>query len=145
MGTGRAFLFNFHYSVTWGIFSVLIFLFIFLRGIINVTFFDIKDVESDRARGLKTLPLLLGREATFKFLNALNIFSFIPLVIGVYFGIIPAFGLSLLVFYLYDFYYLRKARNVSDKSLRMISYTLADAEFILWPIVLLIGRAVFNF
>lgn len=140
-----AFLFNFHYSVTWGVFSVLMFLFIFLRGIINVTFFDIKDVESDRARGLKTLPVLLGRDTTLKFLNVLNIFSFIPLILGVYFGIIPAFGLALLVFYLYDFYYLRKARSVNDKSLRMISYTLADAEFIIWPVVLLLARSFLGF
>lgn len=139
-----AFLFNFHYSVNWDIFSILMFLFIFLRGIINVTFFDIKDIESDMARGLKTLPVLLGRETTLRFLNALNIFSFIPLAIGVYLGIIPVFGLSLLVFYFYDSYYLRKARIVNDKSLRWISYTLADAEFIIWPIVLLLGRALFH-
>lgn len=139
-----AFLFNFHYSVTWGVFSVLMFSFIFLRGIINVTFFDIKDVESDSARGLKTLPVLLGRETTLEFLNVLNIFSFIPLILGVYFNIIPAFGLSLLVFYFYDLYYLRKARVVNDKNLRMISYTLADAEFIIWPVVLLLGKAIFG-
>lgn len=139
-----AFLFNFHYSIRWGIFSVLIFLFIFLRGIINVTFFDIKDIESDMARGLKTLPVLLGRETTLRFLNALNVFSFIPLLIGVYLGIIPEFGLSLLIFYFYDLYYLRKARIVNEKSLRMISYTLADAEFIIWPLVLLIARALLH-
>ena len=57
------------------------FLFIFLRGIINVTFFDIKDIESDGARGLKTLPVMLGRERTLKFLHWLNIFAFIPLFI----------------------------------------------------------------
>jgi 4-hydroxybenzoate polyprenyltransferase len=138
-----AFFFNFHYSLSWDIFSVLMFLFIFLRGIINVTFFDIKDIESDGARGLKTLPVMLGRERTLKFLHILNIFAFIPLFVGIYAGIIPAFALTLIVFYFYDFYYLKKADVANPKGLRMISYTLADAEFILWPIVLIIGKVLF--
>jgi 4-hydroxybenzoate polyprenyltransferase len=138
-----AFFFNFHYMLSWGLFSVLMFLFIFLRGIINVTFFDIKDISSDMARGLKTLPVMLGRERTMLFLHALNVLAFIPLVLGVYIGKIPLFGLSLFVFYFYDLYYLKKANVASKKGLRMISYTLADAEFILWPLILIIGRAIF--
>jgi 4-hydroxybenzoate polyprenyltransferase len=138
-----AFFFNFHYMLSWGLFSVLMFLFIFLRGIINVTFFDIKDISSDKARGLKTLPVLLGKDRTMLFLHALNIFAFIPLVLGVYLGKIPLFGLSLFAFYFYDLYYLKKADAASKKGLRMISYTLADAEFILWPLILIIGRAIF--
>ena len=138
-----AFIFNFHYQLSWGLFSVLIFLFIFLRGIINVTFFDIKDIASDAAHGLKTLPVLLGRERTLAFLHLLNVLAFIPLVVGVYLGIIPLYGLSLLVFYFYDLYYLKKAGTINKKDLRVLSYTLADAEFILWPLMLIIGRAIF--
>ena len=138
-----AFFFNFHYSLSWDFFSVLMFLFIFLRGIINVTFFDIKDLASDGAQGLKTLPVILGRDMTLKFLHVVNVFAFIPLLAGVYLGLIPAFALALVVFYFYDYYYLRKAAVINSKGLRMISYTLADAEFILWPLVLIIGRALF--
>ena len=122
---------------------LLMFFFIFLRGIINVTFFDIKDMESDGAQGLKTLPVILGKRSTLKFLHGLNLFSFLPLLAGVYIGIIPPFALSLFAFYFYDDYYLDKAEVVNNKGLRMISYTLADAEFILWPLVLLVGRALF--
>jgi 4-hydroxybenzoate polyprenyltransferase len=138
-----AFFFNFHYLQVWDKFSVLMFLFIFLRGIINVTFFDIKDIASDAAHGLKTLPVILGKELTLKFLKVLNVFGFLPLLIGVYLGIIPAFSLSLVVFYFYDYYYLKKAGVINNKSLRMVSYTLADAEFIIWPIVLILARALF--
>lgn len=138
-----AFFFNFHYMLSWGLFSVLMFLFIFLRGIINVTFFDIKDIVSDKANGLKTLPVILGKDRTLIFLHVLNVLAFIPLVVGIYIGIIPLFALSLVVFYFYDMYYLKKANAVNKKGLRMISYTLADAEFILWPILLIIGRAIF--
>jgi 4-hydroxybenzoate polyprenyltransferase len=138
-----AFFFNFHYSLDWDAFSVLMFLFIFLRGIINVTFFDIKDIMSDREQGLKTLPVILGKDLTLKFLKALNVFGFLPLLIGVYLGIIPAFALSLVIFYFYDYYYLKKAGVVNAKGLRMVSYTLADAEFIIWPIVLILGKVLF--
>ncbi len=138
-----AFFFNFHYSLDWDIFSALMFLFIFLRGIINVTFFDIKDVASDRAQGLKTLPVIIGKEDTIRFLHGLNVFAFLPLLAGVYLGIVPVFALSLIVFYFYDDYYLRKGGIMNNKSLRLISYTLADAEFILWPIILILGRALF--
>ncbi len=138
-----AFFFNFHYSLDWDAFSILMFLFIFLRGIINVTFFDIKDTASDKKLGLKTLPVIWGKKRTLKFLKALNIFGFLPLLAGVYLRIIPAFALSLLIFYFYDFYYLDKAGKISKRSLRMISYTLADAEFIVWPLVLILGKVLF--
>lgn len=138
-----AFFFNFHYAVGWGTFSILIFLFIFLRGIINVVFFDIKDIVSDKEQGLKTLPVLFGKERTLKYLHILNVFAFTPLFVGIYMGIIPVYALSLILLYFYDFYYLKKAGMINNKSLRMISYTLADAEFILWPILLMIGRALF--
>jgi 4-hydroxybenzoate polyprenyltransferase len=138
-----AFFFNFHYSLSWGLFSVLMFVFIFLRGIINVTFFDIKDLESDREQGLKTLPVILGRDTTLRFLHILNVFSFLPLLLGINWGVIPVFSLALVVFYFYDHYYLKKAAVITGKGLRMISYTLADAEFILWPLVLILGKALF--
>jgi 4-hydroxybenzoate polyprenyltransferase len=138
-----AFFFNFHYSLEWDVFSVLMFLFIFLRGIINVTFFDIKDVASDKKRGLKTLPVIWGKRRTLRLLKVLNLFGFLPLLVGVCVGIIPVFALSLLVFYFYDYYYLDKAGRISKKSLRTLSYTMADAEFILWPVVLILGKALF--
>jgi 4-hydroxybenzoate polyprenyltransferase len=139
-----AFFFNFHYSLEWDAFSVLMFLFIFLRGIINVTFFDIKDIVSDGKMGLKTLPVILGKDRTLKFLKALNVFGFLPLLAGVFLGIIPAFALSLVIFYFYDYYYLKKADAINARGLRMISYTLADAEFIIWPIVLILARVLFS-
>jgi len=139
-----AFFFKFHYSMDWDAFSILMFLFIFLRGIINVTFFDIKDIESDAERGLKTLPVILGKGPTLRFLKALNVLGFLPLLAGVYAGIIPAFALSLVIFYFYDYYYLKKAGEINSKSLRMVSYTLADAEFVIWPVVLVLSKALFS-
>jgi len=139
-----AFFFNFHYSLNWDVFTILIFVFIFSRGIINVTFFDIKDMDGDREQGLKTIPVILGRDWTLKLLYGLNIVTFLPLLVGVYLGVFPYFALALLIFYLYDDYYLHKAAVVNNKVLRKISYTLADAEFILWPLILILGKILLS-
>lgn len=137
------FFFNIHYEISFNLFHILVFLFIFLKGMVNVTFFDIKDIEGDREQGLKTLPVILGKERTLKYLHVLNVLAFIPLFIGIFLGVIPVYALSLTILFFYDLYYLKKADRISSKNLRMISYTMADAEFILWPVLLMIARALY--
>lgn len=140
-----AFLFNIHYAINFNIFHFLMFLFIFLRGMINVTFFDIKDIEGDGKQGLKTIPVILGKERTLKYLHLLNAISFIPLFIGIYLKVIPVYALSLTLLFIYDLFYLKKADTESSKKIRMISYTMADAEFILWPVLLVIASALYYY
>ena len=135
-----AFILPVYYSLNISPFFLLIFALIFLKGITNSTFFDIKDLVSDGVRGLKTLPVLLGKEQTLKYLHTMNLIAVLPLVAGVYFRLIPVYGLSLIAFYFYDSYYIKKAEVLNNKDLRLISYALADAEFILWPIILIIAR-----
>ena len=81
----------FLYSTGTGIFFALAFAFIFMKTMINVIFFDIKDMEADRDRGLKTIPALLGKDCTFKFLHGLNLLTLAPILVGVYSGF-PACG-----------------------------------------------------
>lgn len=132
----------FYLSLHVGWFFILVFLFMYSRSIANVIFFDLKDMEGDKAKGLKTLPALVGKERTLHFLYALNIVGFVPLLLGIYMGVIPVYGLSLLLLLAYTFYYLRRAETASDRELRAVSYTLADAEFLLWPVLLFLGQAV---
>jgi len=73
----------------------LLFLFLFMRSLGNVVFFDLKDVPSDRAEGLATLPVLLGRERTFALLHILNVVSFLPLAAGALAGMLPPYALTL--------------------------------------------------
>lgn len=131
-----------YYSLNFSLVYILIFLFVFLKCLPNIIFFDVKDIASDAQAKLKTIPVLLGKEKSLKFLHGLNILAFIPLFIGIYLKIIPLFGASMIVFYFYSLYYLKKAEKVNGKELRMVSYTLADAEFILWPMVLVVGKLV---
>ncbi len=131
-----------YYSLQLNLSYILIFLFIFLKCLPNIIFFDLKDINSDQKEGLKTIPVLLGKQKTLKLLNNLNIIAFIPLILGIIVKIIPIYASIMILFYFYSIYYLNKASKVDDKELRMVSYTLADAEFILWPIILIIGKAI---
>ncbi len=131
-----------YYSLQINLTYILIFLFIFLKCLPNTIFFDLKDIESDQKEGLKTIPVLLGKQRTLKLLRRMNIIAFIPLFIGIYLKIIPLFATIMILFYFYGIYYLNKASKVDDKELRMVSYTLADAEFIIWPLILIIGKFI---
>lgn len=133
-----AFFLPLYYSININPFYLLIFLFIFLKCLPNMIFFDIKDLKGDKKEGLKTLPVILGKENTLLFLKSLNLLAFIPLFIGIYLKIIPLSAVSMIFFFFYSLYYLNTAGKADDKELRMISYTMADFEFILWPLVLLI-------
>lgn len=132
----------FYYSLNINWAYILIFLFIFIKCLSNIIFFDLKDVKSDREESLKTLPVILGKEKTLKLLQGLNIMAFIPLFTGIFLKIIPLFTVSMILFYFYNMNYLKKAKQADDKRMRMVSYTLADAEFILWPMVLVVGKSV---
>lgn len=134
----------FYLSLPVDLFFILIFIFMFTRSISNVIFFDLKDVNGDRERGLLTMPVLVGKKNTIQFLYMLNVLGFLPLFAGIYIGVIPLFALSLLPLLGYAFYYLHRAESASEGELRSVSYTLADAEFLLWPVLLIIGKALFS-
>ena len=123
---------------------ILIFLFIFLKMLPNAIFFDIKDIESDRKEGLKTLPALLGRKKTIQFLKTMNILAFIPVFVGIYLKIFPVFTVIMLIFLFYSFYYLDKSDEMKDKEMKINYYLFADAEFILWPFILILGNFFFQ-
>lgn len=141
---GGTFFPMFYLSLHVGWFFILVFLFMYSRSITNVIFFDLKDVEGDAARGLKTLPALVGKNRTIQFLYVLNVIGFIPLLAGIYMGVIPVFGLALLPLMAYSFHYLGKAKTAGDMELRAVSYTLADAEFLVWPVLLIMGKILMS-
>lgn len=139
---GGTFFIVFYYSLSITMAFLLLFLFIFLRVLINIVFFDLKDANGDKEEGLKTLPALLGKEKSINILYLLNIISFIPLFLGIYCHIIPVFSFLLTIFYIYVFYYIKKSKEVHGKKLAIISHAMADSEFVIWPIVLIIGQFI---
>ncbi len=132
------------YSLTISLPFIIVFVFINMKGMINAIFFDLKDSLSDSKEGLKTLPVILGNSNAIKILHLLNFASFIPLIIAVILKIIPLVTLSLLIFFFYSFYYLKKAQSSTNDQLWVKLGSIADFEFIFWPLVLLSSILIFN-
>lgn len=128
------------YDINFTGLILFLFPYVFLRGMINTIFSDIKDIESDKKRSLRTFPVILGKSKILLILQLLNIISIFPLLIGVLTNFIPNEFLLLLAFVIYDGAYLLKARNITGKGLRNLTYVIADGEYILWPIFIIIGK-----
>lgn len=139
---GAVFLVSFYHSHPLELASLLVFLFIFVQLLLNTIYFDIKDTQSDKAQGLKTLPVLVGKKRTMRILHVLNGGSFIPIVIGVVLGRLPQFSLGLLVFFFYGLVYLVKTEKLADDQIRLLSYTIVDGQYVLWPVAVILTRAI---
>lgn len=131
-----------YYSLNISPLITIVFLVIFIRCLNNIIFFDLKDIENDKKQKLKTLPVILGKNTTIKFLHSLNIISLILIVLGVYFKAIPSFAISLMFLGIYSFYYITKAEKKNKRELETLSHTLADFEFIIWPLILIIAKII---
>ncbi|WP_414468793.1 UbiA family prenyltransferase [Methanobacterium sp. ACI-7] len=134
---GGAFFPLFYYSLEINSAFILIFFLIFLRCLINVVFFDLKDIDNDKAERLKTLPVMVGKKATIKILHVLNLIAFLPLIIGICFNMINIYAIFLLIFTIYGYFYISKASSASSNELETTAHTLVDFEFLLWPLLLL--------
>jgi 4-hydroxybenzoate polyprenyltransferase len=130
----------FYYSMDINLAFIIVFLFIFLRCTNNIIFFDLKDIDNDKENGLKTLPVMFGKKSAIKILQVGNVITFIPLIVGLCLSIINVSAIFLLVFLFYGYFYINKANSASNSELETVSHTLADLEFILWPVILVIAQ-----
>jgi 4-hydroxybenzoate polyprenyltransferase len=114
--------------------------FIFIQMFINVNFFDIRDIVSDKVNHLKTIPVLLGKGKTIFVLNILNIVSLIIISYGIFINAIPGYSIALVVFFIYTLFYLnyKKHDNYNNEFL----FIMADAGFVLWPIILIVAKII---
>ena len=130
------------FSIPFSVPFIVVFIFINLKGMINAIFFDLKDYISDSKDGLKTLPVMLGRNNAINCLHILNVLAVIPIIMGVYYRIIPTISLSLIIFFLYSFYYLKNAQNAKNDDVWVKLGSIADFEFMFWPVILISGMLV---
>lgn len=119
--------------------SLVLGLFIFFKAFMSQIFLDIKDIKSDRKQGLRTLPIIVGEEKTFKILSLFNllIILIIPALFSLYFDIFPKSILMLLLIIPFNLYCFSLARQR-----RYFSYLLAGGEFFFWSILILIGEII---
>ena len=124
-------------------FYLIYFSFLFIKGIINVIYFEIKDMSADKEDKLRTFPILLGINNTLVLLHILNLIALGILCYGVYANILPIYSISLVLFYFYTFYYLRKGNTTNNQELHKYTYLMVDGECIFWPIVLIISKILY--
>lgn len=119
---------------------LLLFLYIFLKAFINAVFFDVKDMEGDYRKKLKTIPLVLGKKNTYLFLNILNLVAFAILIAGVQVQVLPSAGLFLSLFVLYSAWYLYTGFRADERQIFQYTYIFVDGETVLWPVVVFLGK-----
>lgn len=132
---------SFHYGLSISNTTVVaLMIFVFLRWIVNSSFFDIKDEVNDNKNNIKTLPVVFGIKKTVYFLHFINLLSGVFLLTLIMYEIVPSTTLPLLLFTFYAYLYLNRAIDLQKKDLRKLSYVVVDGEYMFWPFSVLIGR-----
>lgn len=134
-----------YYTHEVGATILSLFLFVFLRFIVSTIYFDIKDVQHDKKKKLKTLPAILGVEHTIAILHFINLLSGLCIIASVVFEFMPKSTLVLTLFPLYSVYYLNIGKRYKTSDIKKISYILVDGEYLFWPFVFKIGKYLFNY
>lgn len=149
---------NFYVSIFWVLISLIVPLkygeaiggfylsllaIYFLTAFASTIFFDLKDVESDGAGGIKTFPVKLGIPKTLYLLYFIKILSLIIVILLVFVDILPRIFLWYIVAIIYGLVYINRGSQAKDKKLRLVSYLFADAEFIFWLVILVAARNIF--
>lgn len=131
------------YSIQPDLLIFCMFVFMFLRLFGNAIFFDIKDIESDKKSSLLTIPIVAGTDNSIRAINWINALSIIVLIVGIVTEILPLYAISLILFSAYSYYYANSGATADKRHLLNNTYVLADAEFLLWPLVLALSKAIF--
>jgi len=132
-----------YYSAPINLALFLFFVFVFLRWFINTTFFDIKDIETDRQEGLKTLAVVLKQSKLWQLLSIIAILAVLPLIIGVYLRVLPISSLMLFLTIPYTFFYFKQLEN-KNISPAFLYNVIVDGEFIFWPFFVLSSNFIFT-
>lgn len=128
-----------YYSLPFNLALFLISIFVFLRLLDNTIFFDIKDVESDRKKHLITLPIVLEDNKLFKSLVLITFSATVPIIVGVFLGLLPTVSLLLFFTVPYGLYCFKKSRETKT-NIAFLYNVIRDGEYILWSLFILLGK-----
>jgi len=113
--------------------------FIFQRLMVNTLLFDIRDLEGDRANGIRTLPIALGKKPAFQVMGAIDLVSAAYLVGLLISGSFPLYSLVLILLPAYSLI----NRWVASKgwaNMNFLCDVVADGEYVLWGPLIYLGR-----
>ncbi len=113
-------------------------IFVFLRAVSMQLILDLKDIKSDQGEGLLTLGVLWGRERALKALMTLSflVAGLGPLIMVVLLDF-PASAIAMTLLLLFDFYIIDLIKKESP-----LAYILESGEFIIWPVLILLGDKI---
>ena len=116
-------------------------IFIFLRLMVNTLIFDVRDIEGDRAAGIRTVPSVYGASATYNAMAAIDALALVYLAFAVYLGLLPSTASILGVLPVYSLGYALLARR-PKADLGFICDVLVDGEYLVWGPLMYIGAAL---
>lgn len=129
-----------YYSFSFTSLSVFfVIIFIFIKCFADTSFYDIKDIESDKKENLLTLAIILGKKRLIKLLNLMSILALIPIIFGVHLRVLPIFSLMLCFSIPITFYLLRKIER-SKNNVAYLSEVSIGIEKISWSFLILLGN-----
>jgi 4-hydroxybenzoate polyprenyltransferase len=112
---------------------LLIFYFFFTKLFINTVLFDIRDIEGDRMSGVRTIPVVFGRQKTKNLLLILNSTLILWLAISYLSGFFHQYLLVLIFAVAYGYWYISHFCREGLKIGKLLDL-LVDGEWI--PIVI---------
>lgn len=121
--------------------ALIISAFVFLRMTEIQILFDIRDIEGDQKKGLRTFPAIYGYRKGLMTLIAINFITAILLIYEAYIGALPYTALMIVPVIFYAQNYLDKV----DKSRKdHNSYLFAAGEPFVWFILIFSGSMFFR-
>jgi 4-hydroxybenzoate polyprenyltransferase len=130
------------YYLRFGIVILVMGTFIFLRLLVNTLIFDVRDVEGDRAQGIKTVPVVRGAAETYRIMAVIDVAALVYIAAVVALGLLPLAASILGILPLYSLGYSFLARR-PKADLGFICDVLVDGEYLFWGPLMYIGAAVF--
>jgi 4-hydroxybenzoate polyprenyltransferase len=107
----------------------------------NCSLCDIKDMETDKKHGLKTLPLVLGKQRFFFFITGINTVSLIISTLLVTLQVIPFYFISLLGFNMFWYLIILKGMK-PDIDYHWFTTRIMDSMEIISFLILFTGKTL---
>ena len=115
--------------------------FIFLRLMVNTLIFDVRDVEGDRAAGIRTVPAVYGADATYRIMASIDAMALAFLAASIGLGLLPTMAAILGLLPVYSLGYTILARR-PKANLSFICVVLVDGEYLIWGPLMYLGAAI---
>jgi 4-hydroxybenzoate polyprenyltransferase len=106
--------------------TLTVFLFLFIRFLINVIVFDVRDIKGDKIYNVTTIPVYLGLYKTKILLYILNTILGLFLIASVFLGWLPPSAHVINISTLYGYFYIYR---IGKNNIRFLCDVIVDGEY----------------